>query len=70
VKGILTSASSRLPTPEGPGSVSGAPNPPAGFTGTFTSCYVDTAELRQHAVTGGDGPALPLVHGWPNRAVA
>ncbi len=42
--------------PEGPGSVSGAPNLPAGFTGTFTSRYVDTGELRLHAVTGGDGP--------------
>jgi pimeloyl-ACP methyl ester carboxylesterase len=26
--------------------VSGAPNLPAGFTGTFTSRYVDTGELR------------------------
>jgi len=52
-------------TPEGPGSVSGAPNLPAGFTDTFTSRYVDTGELRLHAVTGGDGPPLMLVHGWP-----
>ena len=52
-------------TPEGPGSVSGAPNLPAGFTGTFTSRYVDTGELRLHAVTGGEGPPLLLVHGWP-----
>ena len=52
-------------TPEGPGSVSGAPNLPDGFTGTFTSRYVDTGELRQHVVTGGDGPPLLLVHGWP-----
>src|SRR6516225_6037354 len=55
----------RLPTPEGPGSVSGAPDLPAGFAGTFTSRYVDTGELRQHVVTGGDGPTLLLVHGWP-----
>ena len=54
-------------TPEGPGSVSGAPNLPAGFTGTFTSRYVDTGELRLHAVTGGEGPrkerrlALPVL---------
>src|SRR6201997_4264932 len=53
------------PTPQGPGSVSGAPNLPAGFTGTFTSRFVDTGELRLHAVTGGDGPPLLLVHGWP-----
>ena len=51
--------------PEGPGSVAGAPNLPDGFTGTFTSRYVDTGDLRQHVVTGGDGPPLLLVHGWP-----
>ena len=61
----MSSSSSRPPTPEGPGSVSGAPNLPAGFTGTFTSRYIDTGDLRQHAVTGGDGPPLLLVHGWP-----
>src|SRR5262249_16419760 len=53
------------PTPEGSGSVSGAPNLPEGFAGTFTSRYVDTGELRQHVVTGGEGPPLLLVHGWP-----
>jgi pimeloyl-ACP methyl ester carboxylesterase len=53
------------PTPEGPGSVSGAPNLPEGFAGTFTSRYVDTGGLRQHVVTGGQGPPLLLVHGWP-----
>ena len=53
------------PPPEGPGSVSGAPHLPDGFTGTFTSRYVDTGDLRQHVVTGGDGPPLLLVHGWP-----
>jgi pimeloyl-ACP methyl ester carboxylesterase len=52
-------------TPEGPGSVSGAPNLPAGFTDTFTSQYVDTGQVRLHAVTGGEGPPLLLVHGWP-----
>jgi pimeloyl-ACP methyl ester carboxylesterase len=61
----MSSSSSDLPAPEGPGSVSGAPNLPAGFTGTFTSRYVDTGGLRQHVVTGGDGPPLLLVHGWP-----
>jgi pimeloyl-ACP methyl ester carboxylesterase len=53
------------PNPEGPGSVCGAPNLPAGFADTFTSRYVDTGELRLHAVTGGNGPPLLLVHGWP-----
>ncbi len=52
-------------TPEGPGSVFGAPNLPAGFTDTFTSRYIDTGKLRLHAVIGGDGPPLLLVHGWP-----
>jgi len=53
------------PMPEGPGSVSGAPNLPAGFSDVFTSRYVDTGDLRLHAVTGGEGPPLLLVHGWP-----
>jgi pimeloyl-ACP methyl ester carboxylesterase len=56
---------SSLPTPQGPGSVSGAPGLPAGFTDTFTSRYVDAGGLRLHAVTGGEGPPLLLVHGWP-----
>src|ERR1700722_4885230 len=51
--------------PDGPGSVSGAPHLPDGFTGTFTSRYIEAGGLRQHVVTGGDGPPLLLVHGWP-----
>jgi pimeloyl-ACP methyl ester carboxylesterase len=51
--------------PEGPASASGAPNLPAGFTDTFTSRFVDSGEVRLHAVIGGDGPPLLLVHGWP-----
>jgi pimeloyl-ACP methyl ester carboxylesterase len=61
----MTTSPARLPTPEGPGSVSGAPNLPEGFTATFASRYVDTGQLRLHAVIGGDGPPLLLVHGWP-----
>lgn len=61
----MSSSSTGLPTPEGPGSVSGAPNLPAGFTDTFTSRYIDAGGLRQHVVTGGNGPPLLLVHGWP-----
>jgi pimeloyl-ACP methyl ester carboxylesterase len=57
--------SSSAATPQGPGSTSGAPNLPTGFTGTFTSRYVDTGEVRLHAVTGGGGPPLLLIHGWP-----
>jgi hypothetical protein len=52
-------------TPEGSGSVSGAPNLPEGFTDTFSSRYVDAGEVRLHAVVGGDGPPLLLIHGWP-----
>jgi pimeloyl-ACP methyl ester carboxylesterase len=51
--------------PEGPGSVSAAPDLPSGFTDTFTSRYIDSGELRLHAVIGGEGPPLLLIHGWP-----
>jgi hypothetical protein len=51
--------------PDGPLSAAGAPYLPAGFTGMFNSRYIDTADVRLHAVTGGDGPPLLLVHGWP-----
>jgi pimeloyl-ACP methyl ester carboxylesterase len=61
----MSSSSTGLPAPEGPGSVCGAPHLPEGFTGTFTSRYVDTGDVRLHAVTGGDGPPLLLIHGWP-----
>src|SRR6202012_5002945 len=54
-----------VPIPDGPGAVSGAPNLPAGFASTFTSRYVATGDLRLHAVTGGGGPPLLLIHGWP-----
>ncbi|GAA4569054.1 alpha/beta hydrolase [Micromonospora coerulea] len=61
----MSSSSTRFPVAEGPGSVSQAPQLPAGFTDTFTSRYVDAGEVRLHAVIGGDGPPLLLVHGWP-----
>jgi pimeloyl-ACP methyl ester carboxylesterase len=61
----MSSPSTARPVPEGPGSVSGAPHLPDGFTDTFTSRYIDTGGLRQHVVTGGEGPPLLLVHGWP-----
>ena len=47
------------------GSVTGAPNLPAGFTDTFESRFIDAGEVRLHAVVGGEGPPLLLVHGWP-----
>lgn len=51
----MSSSSAALSTPEGAGSVSGAPHLPAGFTDTFTSRYIYTSELRLHAVLGGEG---------------
>ena len=42
-----------------------APHLPPGFTGTFTSRYIKANGLRQHAVIGGDGPPVLMVHGWP-----
>jgi pimeloyl-ACP methyl ester carboxylesterase len=53
------------PAPEGLGSVSGAPHLPDGFADTFTGRYVNAGDVRLHAVIGGDGPPLLLVHGWP-----
>ncbi|MFD0525885.1 alpha/beta fold hydrolase [Paractinoplanes durhamensis] len=38
---------------------------PDGFTDVFTSRLVEVNGLRLHAVTGGVGPALLLVGGWP-----
>src|SRR5262245_29565058 len=51
--------------PTGPGSVAGAPNLPAGFENTFASRYVNANGVRLHAVVGGKGRPLLLVHGWP-----
>ena len=53
------------PTPEGPGSVSGAPHLPNGFRDTFSSRYISVNGVRLHAVVGGKGPAVLLIHGWP-----
>ena len=61
----MPSASTGLPTPEGPGSVGAAPGLPAGSTDTFTSQYVAAGDVRLHAVVGGKGPPLLLIHGWP-----
>jgi pimeloyl-ACP methyl ester carboxylesterase len=61
----MNAAFPHVHVPEGPGSVSAAPDLPAGFTDTFTSRYIDIGELQLHAVIGGKGPPLLLVHGWP-----
>jgi pimeloyl-ACP methyl ester carboxylesterase len=41
------------------------PDLPAGFADTFESRFVQAGDVRLHAVVGGDGPAVLLVHGWP-----
>lgn len=51
--------------PQGFGSVSGVPGLPTGFEGTFTSRLIQAGGIRQHAVVGGEGPPLLLIHGWP-----
>jgi hypothetical protein len=61
----MSSPATQLPTPEGLGSVSEAPHLPPGFGDTFSSRYVDTGDVRLHAVVGGEGPLRLLVHGWP-----
>jgi pimeloyl-ACP methyl ester carboxylesterase len=38
---------------------------PDEFLDVFTSRLVEVNGLRLHAVTGGDGPALLLIGGWP-----
>jgi pimeloyl-ACP methyl ester carboxylesterase len=51
----MSAASTQLPPAEGRGSVSQAPHLPQGFNDTFISRYIETGELRLHAVIGGDG---------------
>ena len=61
----MTDSASTPDVPQGPGSVTGAPGLPPGFTGTFTSRFLDAGGVMLHAVVGGRGPALLMVHGWP-----
>ncbi len=46
------------------------PELPAGFTGVFHSQYVQTGDVRLHAVIGGDGRPLLLIGGWPQTSYA
>ncbi|MCX4912032.1 alpha/beta fold hydrolase [Streptomyces sp. NBC_00687] len=62
---IPAAASQARRTPAGFGSVATAPRLPAAFSETFRSRFVQANGIRQHAVVGGDGPPLLLVHGWP-----
>ena len=61
----MASASNRLPLIDDVGSASHAPNLPSDFLDTFESILIDIGELQLHAVLGGKGPPLLLVHGWP-----
>jgi pimeloyl-ACP methyl ester carboxylesterase len=67
---MMSTAAQRLLRTDAPGSVTRAPQLPAGFTDTFTSYLVDTGRVRLHAVAGGDGPPLLLVPGWPQNRFA
>ncbi|UNO43615.1 alpha/beta hydrolase [Streptomyces sp. MST-110588] len=51
--------------PSGFGTATGVPGLPAGFCDVFSSRYVDVDGVRLHTVTGGQGPALLLIGGWP-----
>jgi pimeloyl-ACP methyl ester carboxylesterase len=47
------------------GTVDGVPDLPTGFTDHFHSHRYELEDIGLHAVTGGAGPALLLVGGWP-----
>lgn len=47
------------------GSVAHARHLPSNFAHMFESRYIDAGDVRLHAVIGGKGPPLLLVHGWP-----
>ena len=52
------------------GSAADVPSPlagsePAGMPG-FTHQYADVNGTRLHYVSGGSGPAVVLLHGWPS----
>ena len=47
------------------GTVRGVPGLPTGFAERFESRLVDVAGVRLHTVSGGHGPPLLLVSGWP-----
>jgi pimeloyl-ACP methyl ester carboxylesterase len=52
-------------SPRARGSVHDVPGLPADFTDVFSSGWVEVDDVRLHAVTGGDGPPLLLIAGWP-----
>jgi pimeloyl-ACP methyl ester carboxylesterase len=60
-----TANAATLTLPSGPGSAAGAPYLSASFRQTFKSRFVEANGIRLHAVVGGKGPPLLLIHGWP-----
>ena len=63
---VRNHVSQSAPTPlTGFGTVSDLPDLPDGFTDQFHSHRYHLGEIGLHAVTGGTGPALLLVGGWP-----
>ena len=56
------STSPGMHTPEGQGSVSGAPNLPTGLREGYAEVGDD---VRLHYVEAGDGPLIVLLHGFP-----
>ncbi|MDQ0921510.1 pimeloyl-ACP methyl ester carboxylesterase [Pseudarthrobacter sp. W1I19] len=50
--------------------VTNGPKVPADFSNTFKSTFVEANGIRQHAVVGGEGPAVLLIHGWPEDSYA
>lgn len=50
---------------DGHGTVTSAPELPAGFLSRFRSFRVAGERIAHHVVIGGDGPPLLLLAGWP-----
>ena len=58
--------SSSSTAPEGPGSVSGAPNPSGdGLPSDLREGYAEIGDQRLHYVEAGEGPLVVLLHGFP-----
>jgi pimeloyl-ACP methyl ester carboxylesterase len=53
------------PVGVGSGTAAGTPGLPENFADLFASRLVDVGGVRLHAVIGGQGPPLLLLHGWP-----
>lgn len=66
---LLAGATSQAATRSTPGKGATAatrlPGLPKDFWKTFTSRYVEVDKMRLHAVTGGDGPPVLFIGGWP-----